>query len=351
MIVAYVSGHGFGHATRTGEVLRSVGDLDPRIPLTVVTSGPERLYRQALGGGFAYRFLECDVGLAQKDALVIDEEGTVLRWRECASRHRALVATEALWLRRAGAKLVLGDIPPLAFQAAAEAGLPGIALANFSWDWVYRHLARRHPALGEASEAAAEGYRRAGLLLELPFAGDMPAFPRREKIPLVARRPRVRRDEARRRLGLPPDRPSVLLSFGGLGIRGFDRAVLAPLTEFLFLDWDDAGAERLDSLGLRYEDVVGAVDVVVTKPGYGIVSDAIGAGTRLLYTDRGDFPEYPILVGEMGRYLPATYVSQEDLMAGRLRGPLGDVLAKPFPPRPDVSGAERAARRLLDIAS
>ena len=44
--------------------------------------------------------------------------------------------------------------------------------------------------------------------------------------------------------------------------------------------------------------------MVLTKPGYGIVSDCIGCSTRIVYTDRGDFPEYPVMVAEMPRYVP-----------------------------------------------
>src|SRR5262249_34513045 len=107
-------------------------------------------------------------------------------------------------------------------------------------------------------------------------------------------------------------------------------------------------APVLEAKGLGYIDVVGASDVVVTKPGYGIVSDAIGAGVRMLYTDRGDFPEYPILVREMKSLLACAYVSQDDLRPGRLRGALEALLAQPLLPPPALDGAERAAGRLLD---
>jgi L-arabinokinase len=149
----------------------------------------------------------------------------------------------------------------------------------------------------------------------------------------------------------------VLLSFGGIGLPGFAPEVLAPLTDFQFLLPAATGlpahatsvtADRLRAAGLRYEDVVGAVDVVVTKPGYGIVTDALGARTRLVYTERGDFPEYEILVRELPALLPCAYVSNEDLRAGRLEKPIRSVLAQPFPEPPDLSGAEKAADRLLD---
>jgi len=364
MIVAYVSGHGYGHATRVGEVLRRVRALEPRMPLAVVTSGPQRLYSRAVPEPLEFRHLECDVGLVQKDALAMDEPATVDRWRAFVDRDGERVAGEARWLREKGARVVLGDIPPLAFAASAEAGVPSVGLSNFSWDWIYRYMSRRFPGLAEAADWAGAAYRQCGLLLQLPFAGDLSAFPRREEIPLVARRPSSSRDEARKRLDLPDGR-LALISFGGLGLPRFDPGVLAQIEgwDFLLTGIDRAGAAnptdgpanatgidlgRLGALGLDYIDIVGAVDVVITKPGYGIVSDAIGARTRLVYTERGDFPEYPILVEEMARWLPSRHVSNADLLAGRVGPILDEVLAMPFPPPPDMSGADRAARRLLE---
>jgi hypothetical protein len=88
--------------------------------------------------------------------------------------------------------------------------------------------------------------------------------------------------------------------------------------------------------------------VVVTKPGYGIVTDCIGARTRLVYTERGDFPEYPVMVAEMGRYLPAVHVANEALLGGRLRAALEQVLSLPFPEPPRTDGAAVAAGLLLE---
>jgi hypothetical protein len=50
----------------------------------------------------------------------------------------------------------------------------------------------------------------------------------------------------------------------------------------------------------------------------------------------------------MARWLPSRHVSNADLLAGRLGPVLDDVLAAPFPAPPDMSGADRAARRLLE---
>jgi hypothetical protein len=355
MLAVYVSGHGYGHATRVGEVLREVRGRDASLPIAVVTSGPEALYRRAVPGPFAFRAEACDTGLAQKSALVIDEAGTVDAWRRFQAGCDARVAREARWLRESGARVVLGDIPPLAFDAAGEAGVPSIALANFSWDWIYRHFAAREPALREAADRAAAAYARCGLLLELPFAGDLSAFPRRVPIPLVARRPNVDRAEARRRLRL--DGTVVLISFGGLGLPGFDPAVLARIPSATFVLSESSaslpanvrvfGARAMAVAGLDYVDLVEAADVVVTKPGYGIVSDAIAAGTRMIYTERGDFPEYPILVREMAPWLACAHVTNAQLLEGDLAHAIGAVTAQPMPAPPPLDGARLAAEHIL----
>jgi hypothetical protein len=359
VLAAYVSGHGFGHATRVGEVLRLVREQAPGLAIAVVSTAPEALFRAAVPGPLTYRSRQCDVGLAQRGALSIDEEGTAAAWRVFAAGYEPRVAEEAAWMRTAGVRVVLADIPPLAIEAAARAGVPSVALGNFSWDWIYRHLGQRETTLRQAAEEAARAYSRAGLLLQLPFAGDLSAFPVREALPLVARRPSVPPAEARTRLGLSAG--TVLLwSFGGLGLPGFDPSVLGPLSPVQVVMSADPGpvpanvvvvsAHDLARRGLGYIDLVGAADVVVTKPGYGIVSDTIGASRRMIFTDRGDFPEYPIMVAEMPQWLPAVFASQEDVFTGQLQHALADVLALPMlPPRP-CDGARRAAERLIALA-
>ena len=358
MIAAYVSGHGFGHVTRTVEVLRTVGEMEPGLPRALVTCAPARLIRSALGQGVAIRWEDCDVGLVQRDALAVDEDASLARWREFMKTWERRVTHEATWLREIGAELVLGDVPPLAFAAAERAGLPGVALANFSWDWIYRHAAACRPAFAEAAEWAADAYRRATLLLRLPFAGDLSVFRRIEDVPLVARKPRASRLEARRRLGLWAG-PVVLWSFGGSGLAAFDATVLASLGEFLFVVSDEApdlppnvrfvDPGSLPGAGLGYVDLVAAADVVVTKLGYGILSDALAARTAIVYTDRGDFPEHPILVRAAERLLPAVHVDNADLFAGRIAPALASALAQAWPAPPALDGAQVVAARLLSM--
>jgi L-arabinokinase len=345
VLVAYVSGHGYGHLVRLCEVLRVWRARQPEVGLTVVGAVPERLLRREIPGPFDHRPVACDVGLVQRDALEVDEEATARRCAELDDRWDARADEEAAFLRAAGARLVFADIPALAFEAAARAGVPSVGMGNFSWDWVYRHLAARHPSLQRSADLAAAAYRKARLLLELPFTGDLRVFARRERVGFVARSARVVREEVRRRLGISPG-PFALVSFGGVGFSAVGPEAVAADRDIQYLFASQLHEDRLDALGLRFVDVVGAADVVVSKPGYGIVTDCIAAGARLVYTERGDFPEYPVMVREMPAVVACLHLSGEDLRAGRLGGAVRRALALPLPPRPDLDGAARAAERL-----
>jgi hypothetical protein len=181
-------------------------------------------------------------------------------------------------------------------------------------------------------------------------------------VPFIARHARHGRDDVRRTLRLPLDQPLVLSSFGGYGVSGFDATALDCLSAYgVVITHRDASDEltgapagvhqlsesRLYGTGLRYEDLVAACDVVATKPGYGIVAECIANETAVLYTSRGHFVEYDVLVDAMPRYLTCGFIGHGDLFAGRWRAALDRVTASPPPPeRPPTNGADVIAEMI-----
>jgi L-arabinokinase len=181
------------------------------------------------------------------------------------------------------------------------------------------------------------------LLLYTPFSGDLCAFPHQQAIPLICRKSFLTKEEARLRAGLPLDRKILLISFGGLG-----------LNEHFPLEPDISGDVILlfnpKREGLKYQDLVKAVDAVLTKPGYGIVSECIANRTPILYVDRGLFPEFDILDKEMGKYIPAQKIPLQDFFTGRWK-PYWDKLLDDRTEKSSISleGAEKAVQIFLDF--
>ena len=122
MIAFYVSGHGFGHASRDIEVFNELGRRRPEIGVVLRTSAPRWMFDLTLKRPVDWRPRESDTGVVQIDSLSLDAAETI---RRAETFHRDLdqdAAEEAEWLRREGITLVVGDIPPLPFAAAARAG-------------------------------------------------------------------------------------------------------------------------------------------------------------------------------------------------------------------------------------
>ena len=47
------------------------------------------------------------------------------------------IAAECERLASRDIGMIVGDIPPLAFEVAARLGVPSLAISNFTWDWIY----------------------------------------------------------------------------------------------------------------------------------------------------------------------------------------------------------------------
>jgi L-arabinokinase len=366
-IVFYVSGHGFGHASRVIEVINAMLARRPETRVGVRTSAPRWLFDLAVKGKVTFGTLECDTGVVQSDALTLDEADSI---RRSAAFHSDLVtraASETRVLRELGAGLIVGDIPPLAFAVGGAAGIPSIGLGNFTWDWIYADYPRVRlaPSLLPTIRGA---YAKASMALRLPMSAGFESFSTIRDIPFIARHARRSREEVCKLLRIPADKPLVLSSFGGYGVSGLDSEVLGGFKKYTILATTnvplsrtrkETTVERRGSLviineeamydaGVRYEDLVGAAEAVVTKPGYGIIAECIANDAAILYTSRGHFPEYDLLVEEMPKHLRSAFISHEDLFDGRWEPHLDKLLAQPkLKKKPDTTGADVAADILL----
>jgi L-arabinokinase len=292
----------------------------------------------------------------------VDEEATV---REASRFHAGFarrVDEEAAFLQQARADVVVGDVPPLAFAAAHRAGVPSLAIANFTWDWIYEGFPGFEADAPDVLESIRREYAKATSALRLPFHGGFAAMASVvEDIPLIGRASKLSRADARAALGLDSARPVVLASFGNYGV-SLDYDAVASRNHFTLVVIDETprtahhprltywSMTELRARGLWYEDVVAASDVVAGKPGYGIVSECVANGTALLYTSRGRLAEYDLMVEEMPLYLRCRYLDQARLQSADWSEAIEALIGQADPPeRLRLDGAAEAAGRILAL--
>lgn len=351
------SGHGYGHAVRSAEVARVLMALGARV--VVRTDAPAWLFPESVEHIPSQQWA-LDIGVAQKGGLDMDIDATRALWDEFASELAWRARAEGRLLRERAVDIVVGDIPPMAFLAAQAAELPSIAVANFTWDWIYAAW----PGFETAIEKIQCGYRCADVLLRLPlhsrsddaFAG----FARIEDVPLIAREARRSREDVRADLQVPLDRTLVLLSFGGFSADGFAMDALGEWSRYTFVITPPLAASlpavppcnvlSLPEAPADYVSLLAACDVVITKPGYGIVADCVANRVPILFTDRGPFREYDVLAAALPELGRARYISRDELLRGHV-GPHVDALLSSAAPWQDVrlDGARVIADRVLSI--
>ncbi len=301
-----------------------------------------------------------DSGAIQRDSLAIDIPATLAAAASFEAGADEAAADLARAFRQQGTQVVVCDAPAMPCTAARIAGIPAIVLSNFTWDWIYEDFTSDHEAYASLPPRLGARYAQADAGWRLPMCGGFETLPTVLDFPWIARRSRHDPRDVRRMIGADDSRPLALVSFGGYGVAGMTLAhhdgapyrlvwsggaqhgpTSAP-ADALELDRDHLG-----SLGLRYEDLVAAVDVVVSKPGYGIVSECVANGAALLYTDRGRFREYPVMVEQMPDVLRCRHLSTAALACDRWDEDIDALLAQPRPAeRPLVNGADVAAGML-----
>ena len=244
---------------------------------------------------------------------------------------------------------------PPAREAAARAGLPRIAIGNFSWDWIYEPYIEADPRWQAAVDAFRTDYAAADVLLQYPLSPDMSAtFPRRIGIPLPARPGRPRRAELAARTGADPARRWILLSFTTLDWTPDALARVAAIadTEFFTvrpLEWQGIpNIHAVDRGEFPFSDIVATVDAVLSKPGFGILADCAANGKPLIYADRENFAEYPVLERAIKTRFLHVHIPAADLYAGNLAPSLDALASAPPPPsRLPLGGDTAAAREIL----
>jgi hypothetical protein len=96
-ILFYVSGHGYGHARRTAQVIRALHACRPNLDVFVRSTAAARIFNPLPSDRVSTTRI--DVGMVEDDPLMINQAATLTKLEELIGRRAAVVAEELAVVR------------------------------------------------------------------------------------------------------------------------------------------------------------------------------------------------------------------------------------------------------------
>jgi len=363
-VVFYISGHGFGHSSRQIEIIRQLQQLRNDLHVVIKTPTPRWFFEVAGLEKYSFKTIETDTGVVQPNSLHVDVVQSI---KQCDSFHRTLeqrAAREVTALEELDVRLIVGDIPPLAFRVGIMAAIPTVAISNFTWDWIYDNYVETASCAPRLVDILSNAYASATMAWRFPLHAGFHTCQNIADVPLVARRSTKDPGKLRNCLGLPHDSSIVLFSFGRYGVSNINWSRVRETSNYHFVF---TSGDQIDLLpngpiftalneaalrrnGLGYPDVLAAADIVITKPGFGMVAECAANNTAMLYTERSNFPEDSILIAGMPTMIRAAHISNADLLGGNWQPHLDGLLNTRQPETScQVNGAEVISQKIAKL--
>src|SRR2546430_55960 len=113
-LLFYVSGHGYGHAVRSAEVVRELAAQQRAETIYVRTTAPAHLFAGMQGTAVQVTSAALDTGAVEVNPLQIDSEQTLLTAARFLESRDAILASEREFVEKQNIALIVADIPYLA---------------------------------------------------------------------------------------------------------------------------------------------------------------------------------------------------------------------------------------------
>lgn len=351
-LLYYISSHGFGHGVRACAVINA---LAPEVEVTVRSGLSPEFFAEELSRPYRYEPAVFDCGCVQLDSVVVAIRETLEQYAELTLRNRARLAAEVAWCRRQKFQVIASDIVPFAFEVGSGAGIPTVAISNFTWYEIYSPYLNQFPEFSPLVEEMRRQYASATLLLELTPPNPMEYFPCRQRVGLVGRVGTPCSGELRQRFNLPPDHRLGLIYPGNYGLGEISWQGLARFAHWSFLGLyplpgQPANYHLLPAGAFSYRDVAASVDLVVSKLGYATIAECMLNGVPLLYLPRDDFAEYEFLKSAVDQWGFGYALAADRYRALEWGELLASLPGRERIPKAAPTGARDCALRLAQLA-
>lgn len=327
-------------------ILNYVLRCRPRLKLTIRTTVPLDWLAERIEGSFDF-VQQSDFGMAMVDARRVLPDKSLENYCNIHADWPVKMAAATEQLAALKPTLLLSNITYTSLVAANRLGVPAIAFGPLNWADIFQHYCIHLPGAQNIWTQIVDSYAAAEIFLQtVPFM-PMPSIHNGRAVGPVAQIGRDRKLELRQRLDLANDVLLVLVVLRGIQtkfsisswpkLNGM-RVLVGPGEEFSHPDVTPTAG-----LDFPFIDLVRSCDLLITKPGYGLITEAACNGTPVLLLPWEDWPETEGLKDWLGRNGRMLMLTDEKLREGDFLAEVKKILAMPTSPMPDPSGVAEVA--------
>ena len=332
-ILWHVSAHGWGHAARQRELIRVYRQNHPGTDIIVASNVPPWFWNASeintlIPGSPSPVVVEKDGN--------IHTEATLVHYRNFLKNRADYLKAEVKKQQQLKPDLIITDIDPLPVKAAETNDTPALGIANFTWDWIMMEM---FPDLANEAALVSEMYRH-GTYLKLPMGPKHCPFHSTVEIPLLRGGPPGHREKA---VPLLPHGKTCLIALretppGVSLILPEHVSAVSSLPEPAHQNCFNITPTALSAAGATFADLIGACDVVISKPGYGIISQILAMGKKAILLTGRQFPEEPYLLSVLNGKPGVLLLGKQSSVS--LQEVVANLLQQKSPPASTSEGAE-----------
>lgn len=348
-IVADISANGFGHIAQMAPILHKLAE-NLEIQITLRTEVKAEICHEFFKIPFQFGPPPPDPNMRMKGPLDVDIDGLFVDYKNLVSRWDEVVLRDAEILKRLNADIVLTNISVVSIASASRAKIPAVAICSLNWADVFATYCGSDGAARIIFQQLTEVYNMATEFIQLTPHMKMDWLTSARTVGPVARQGKDHRNELE---DLKPAKNYAIASMGGIP-GAHDVMPLPRLDNVLWIvpaDWEVVRDDWLSraNINISFLDLIRSADLLVTKAGYGSVTECAINSTRIIYTERTDWCENVMLEAWMADNCTSCKVDRQTMQCGNYGREVVELLKQPVQPPMKATGSLEAAQILLNL--
>ena len=331
-----VSSHGYGHLAQLAPVINALKQQYPELSVSIQTTLPPDIVSARINCPFKYLYFDADVGLLMDDAVTVNTEASRLAYRDFHSHWELNFKQQTDLLQANCVDLLIADIPYLPLLAAQQLDIKTIAVCSLNWVDILSGYFQQDEEMAAYMAIMRQAYCQAEVFLKPRPSMPMSWLPNGKTIEPLVTTGTNSRTQLLCELSLQHKKDNivlVLLALGGIdshvsvhnwpdynhvhlilqdGYHAVAENVHQDQTEHSNKSW----LHNINDISLAFTDIVQSVDVIITKPGYGLFAEAAFGAKPIFYVGRRDWPEEVYLLQWLKQYVAMLEISKKELTNG-----------------------------------